>query len=120
EELLIVCKDCIALEHQDDEEEANIAEANNREYGCSHVAPEFRYKYWFGVFDRDDVDNYPDWHTWGLTFIDAKKHAAERDAEELEREIRDGVVNLSRLKGGDVIRVSAKRLTNSEAIWSPP
>lgn len=64
--------------------------------------------YWAGVFNRSDIDNYESWKNWELRFFDKKKHQAEVEAREIEREQAAGITNLSRLMAGDTLRVTMK------------
>ncbi len=76
----------------------------------SEPIDEYRVKYWVAVLNAEDLDNYGSWKQWQLEFFDVAKYQAEKEAREIERERAEGVTNLSRLKEGDEITVTTKRL----------
>jgi hypothetical protein len=70
----------------------------------------FVFNHWVGILNADDVENYQSWRHWELSFFDYKKYAREQDQQQLERETAEGVLNLSRLKEGDRLRIVEKML----------
>lgn len=114
------CDDCWALEHQEDADEAKIAQFNNRNFTCDHSITTFNQSYWIALFNSEDNENYPGWNHWSLEYTDMKAARIEHDIRDLEHEVREGITNLSRLKTGDLLRIVAKRSQSSkDAMYRP-
>jgi len=104
-----VCAACRALEDPETDEGV-IFITNNAEYSCEHGTDSYSFKYWFAIWNAEDVNNYPSFGDWELDFFDTQKYDAERDALELAQERAAGKVKLARLGEGDLLRITAKRL----------
>lgn len=86
----------------------------------SRYEASFTQTYWIALFASKDNENYPSWNHWDLEFFDTKAAKREYDIQDLEREIKEGVTNLSRLKQGDLLRVTARLSQSSkDAVYRP-
>jgi len=105
QEVIVVCDECVELARGEGDE-AEIAQINNAGFSCEHRDSEYSYKYWVSLFKAEDIDNYPEWSNWDMEFVDTVALAAEDDRLAYEREQREGLVNLARLKKDESLAIT--------------
>jgi hypothetical protein len=73
---------------------------------------EFVSKHWVALFNTADIEKFTDWRDWDLDQTYASERAitkAAHEAREIEREKSEGIMNLSRLKTGEVIKATDRK-----------